>query len=72
MNFILVACSHNICRIYFATAINSNATMATKCNSLSDYNLGKCDGKEKIIFGENLPSDAQGTFYLNATEKYIY
>lgn len=64
-----VLCSIVKCRSYFLNSFNSNITKALKCNSSEEFYAGLCNGNQQIIFGENLPEDAKGTYFVNITEK---
>lgn len=48
----------------YTKSINSENLRAVKCSSAEDYKNKKCDKNDQILFGENLPSNAEGTYIV--------
>lgn len=68
----LITCSHRMCKIFYIDSIDTNSTTALKCNSYNDFNMGLCNENERIVFGENAPETAMGTYHLNLTAHSVY
>lgn len=39
--------------------------MATKCDSYEAFSSGRCEGNERVVFGEELTKGAEGKFYFD-------
>ncbi|CAH0558877.1 unnamed protein product [Brassicogethes aeneus] len=48
----------------FVKSINSNNLKALECDSIENLENGNCLSKKKIVFGENVPQDAKGSYFL--------
>lgn len=66
-----IICAHARAWEFFAETVypaNQNAFLATKCNSVTSLNSGKCAGK-RIAMGYACPIGAKGNFFLNTNRK---
>lgn len=62
-----IICAHSRSWEFFAESVKPNnqmAFLATRCNSITSLNSGKCAGK-RIPMGLACPSDAKGNYFLN-------
>ncbi|XP_022916093.2 lipase member H-A-like isoform X1 [Onthophagus taurus] len=57
-------CSHTRSYIYFINSINEKM-IAKKCNSWAQFQNGDCDGNENVVFGEDVPFKATGSYFLS-------
>lgn len=37
-----------------------------KCGDVEDFKEGKCEGNEKIVFGEDVDKNARGDYFVDA------
>ena len=68
---IIVFCSHASSHQFFIKSINSNQLKATACDTWDKFMRGRCMKKSTIVFGENLPTNAAGVYYLQTAENDI-
>lgn len=66
-----IICAHARSWEFYAESVypgNQNAFLATKCNSITSLNSGKCTGK-RIAMGYACPIGAKGNYFLNTKSK---
>lgn len=48
----------------FKRSINSENLTAVKCVSLKEFEAGNCTSNNRVLFGENMPNNADGIYIL--------
>ncbi|KAK9879291.1 hypothetical protein WA026_004142 [Henosepilachna vigintioctopunctata] len=48
----------------FKRSVNSEKLTAVKCPSLEDFELNRCASNNRVLFGENMPNNADGIYIM--------
>ncbi|XP_017778364.1 PREDICTED: pancreatic lipase-related protein 2-like [Nicrophorus vespilloides] len=65
-------CSLKRSALIYAESIYSDKFIATKCESWERYTAGDCDNNEKIIYGDDMPGNAEGSYYFRTNPQSPY
>ena len=71
---VTITCAHSRAYDYYSESIysgNENGFMAKRCNSITSYNSGDCNGSE-VPMGFNVTIGMKGNYFLNTNKASPY